>query len=213
MSPIEYLWDCSRLTTDGACGLECVEVIEGEAAISGHRGSSGRKSLMFVAEPKASGLGKIINESTWSGRARASQRRARFCPTSKMSHVRQTHARLFRTTAHVERRTAGRNRRASQHVGSGALLGGSDKCRTRMMERTRLRKNTVRGIERVATPPRAGTRIEALGMRQNSPGHLIRRLHPIRAFEEPSVSSGEGAINSQASHARPACLIFFGSYL
>ena len=127
-----------------------------------------------------------------------------------MSHVRRTQARLFRTTAQVERRTAERNRRASQHVGSGALLGGLEKCRTWTKERTRLRKNTVRGIERVAKPPRAGTKVEALGMRQNSPGHLIRRLHPIRAFEESPVSSGEGAINCQASHGRPACLIVFG---
>src|SRR6188508_3798976 len=82
-----------------------------------------------------------------------------FCRTSKMSHVRRTQARLFRTTAHVERRTAERNRRASQHVGSGALLGGLEKCRTWTKERTRLRKNTVRGIDGVAMPPRAGTGI------------------------------------------------------
>src|SRR6187401_2788276 len=106
-----------------------------------------------------------------------------------MSHVRRTQARLFRTTAHVERRTTERNRRASQHVGSGALLGGLGKCRTWTKERTRLRKNTVRGIDGVAMPPRAGTRVEALGMRHDSPGHFIRRLHPIRAFEELSVSS------------------------
>ena len=115
------------LTTDGAGGLECVEVIEGEAAISGHRGSSGRKSLTFVAEPKASGLGKVINEPTGSGRARASQRRARFCPTSKMSHDASGRDSCSMTIwilqIHSENPTIARGV-TDRGVGSGALFGG-----------------------------------------------------------------------------------------